>query len=181
MVNGVSAAGAVTAPTDRGMASMSTEDFFEVLITEMQQQDPFEPTKTADMISQVAQIRTIEQSTTLNDALDRLTQQQNVAGASDLLGKHVVAASVDDNGNQQLYEGIVTGVRFESNGLALLELDTGQSVRMADIRTVSANQQPVVDIAELLQAPPPQPAAAQTDDPQKSNTQKNWLQQILGL
>jgi len=130
-------AAAVSASTRSSFDQMRTEDFFRLLIAELQQQDPFEPTKTADMISQVSQIRSIEQTDQLTTTLQLITQQQRTAGASELLGKYVEAVVVQSDGSAQEIGGVVTGVRFNPDGTAILELDTGQAVLAADVTRVS--------------------------------------------
>jgi flagellar basal-body rod modification protein FlgD len=130
--------------TDRSLSSMKSEDFFKILVTELRQQDPFEPAKTADMIGQVSQIRSIELSKNLTDALTQITSQQRTAGASDLLGKYVTATVTSTDGSAQDISGVVTGIRFDSDGSAVLELDTGQSVpatAVTRITSVQAGQQ----------------------------------------
>jgi flagellar basal-body rod modification protein FlgD len=122
---------------NRGLGSLKSEDFFKILVTEMQQQDPFEPTKTSDMISQVSQIRSIELSGKLTDTLDQLTRQQRVSGASELIGKFVQAISVGSDGTQTLHEGVVTSIRFNADGSAVLELDTGEAVPATDVVRVT--------------------------------------------
>jgi flagellar basal-body rod modification protein FlgD len=112
----------------RGLASLATEDFFKILVTEMQNQDPFEPSDSSDLISQVSQIRTIEQADTLTSTLDRLTQQQRMGGVTGLIGKYVQAIAMNEDGDETLYEGVVTSVFFNTDGSAVLELDTGQAI-----------------------------------------------------
>lgn len=119
--------------SDRGFGAMSSEDFFKVLVTELQSQDPFEPAKTGDMISQVSQIRSIELSQTLTDTLGDLAAQQRNAGVGNLLGKFVVAEITGDDGAVREIDGIVTGIRFEPDGAATLELDSGESIAAADV------------------------------------------------
>lgn len=120
---------------------MSSGDFFKLLVVELQQQDPFEPTKTADMIGQVSQIRGIEQSQQLMDVLEQLTSQQRTAGASELLGRFVEAEIVAADGTRSMIAGVVTGVRFGADGVAVLELDTGGTVRASDVTRVMTVEQ----------------------------------------
>lgn len=125
----------------RGVNSLRSEDFFKLLVTELQQQDPLEPTKTGDMIGQVSQIRSIEQNERLNAALQRMSDQQRTTGSTELLNKYVVAQTTDGAGNTVNAEGVVTGVRFASDGAALLDLDNGQTIRAQDVRTVTTVEQ----------------------------------------
>ena len=128
-VNGVGASGAVASTQpDRGLDTLSSEDFFQILVTELQQQDPFEPADTSDMISQVSQIRSIELSGKLNDTLGQLAGQQQWAGVSELIGKYVTADIPLGDGSVASIQGVVTGVRFGSDGTPLLELDTGEAL-----------------------------------------------------
>lgn len=135
---GIGGAGAATgARRERGISSMKSEDFFKLLVTELRQQDPFEPAKTADMIGQVSQIRSIELSTALTGSLEQLSQQQRTAGASELLGKYVTASVPGADGRPSEVSGVVTGVRFNPDGTAVLELDSGASVMAAHVTRVT--------------------------------------------
>lgn len=121
----------------RGVDGLKSEDFFKLLITELQQQDPLKPTETKDMIGQVSQIRTIEQSERLNSALEKMAEAQRTIGAGDFLGKYVVARTMDAEGQVREQAGVVTGVRFAPDGTALLDLDSGQSIRALDVVNVT--------------------------------------------
>jgi flagellar basal-body rod modification protein FlgD len=138
----ISAATSSTGLTTRTAANqMSDQDFFKLLVTELQNQDPFEPAKTSDMIAQVSQIRSIETSSQLMSTLQQMTTQQRTAGASELLGKYVEASVTQSDGTQTTISGLVTGVRFESDGTAMLELDNGQAVRALDVKRVTSASQ----------------------------------------
>jgi flagellar basal-body rod modification protein FlgD len=130
--------GATATSAERGLDAFKSEDFFKLLVTELQQQDPFEPTETSDMIGQVSQIRSIEVSNDLTDVLASLTNQQQTSGVSDLLGKFISARIVDSEGTAYDVAGVVTGVRFEDDGAAVLELDTGESVLASDVEYVTS-------------------------------------------
>lgn len=125
------------ATTGRGLGSMKSEDFFKILLSELQNQDPLEPSKTADMIGQVSQIRSIELSGKLTDTLDMLTRQQRMGGSSELIGKYVQALTMAADGSQTVSEGVVTSVYFASDGSAVLELDTGTAVKASDVIRVT--------------------------------------------
>ncbi len=127
--------------SDRGIATLSSEDFFKILVSELQTQDPLEPSKTSDMIGQVSQIRSIELSSKMGDTLDTLVQQQRTAGMADFLGKYVTAVTNAPDGSPIATEGVVTGVTFASDGSAVLELDTGLSVPVRDVVHVSTLEQ----------------------------------------
>ncbi len=127
--------------SDRGIATLSSEDFFKILVSELQTQDPLEPSKTSDMIGQVSQIRSIELSSKMGDTLDTLVQQQRTAGMADFLGKFVTAVTNGPDGSPIATEGVVTGVVFAGDGSAVLELDNGLAVAVRDVVRVTTLEQ----------------------------------------
>ncbi len=135
----VSAIGTTPTTTKQtDLNGLSSEDFFKLLVTELRQQDPLQPTKTSDLIGQVSQIRSIELSKNLTDALTQVTRNQRVAGASELIGKYVTATITGTDGAAQQVSGVVTGVQFDSSGTAVLELDTGQSIPADSVTRITS-------------------------------------------
>jgi flagellar hook assembly protein FlgD len=126
-----------TSASASALSGLESEDFFRILVSELQQQDPFEPTETADMIGQVSQIRSIELTGQLTETLEQMTRQQHVSGTSELIGKYVVATVTASDGSEAAIEGVVTSVRFDGDGVAVLELDTGQSVQADDVTWIT--------------------------------------------
>lgn len=126
---------------DRGLSSLKSEDFFKILVTELQNQDPFKPSDSSQMIASVSQIRTIEQSDQLTRTLAQLAQTQRVGGSNELIGKYVQAVAVDGSGNELLFEGVVTSVYYNSQGQAILELDTGDVVEAGYLVRVTTPEQ----------------------------------------
>lgn len=130
-----------------GLSGMKSEDFFRLLVTEMQQQDPLEPSKTSDMIGQVSQIRSIELSNSLTTALDAMVTQQRAFGTSELIGKYIQADTINADGEPLTVDGVVTAARFNPDGQAVLELDNGLAVAARDVVLVAASA-PVAPPAE---------------------------------
>ncbi|MFH1745722.1 MAG: flagellar hook capping FlgD N-terminal domain-containing protein [Planctomycetota bacterium] len=161
--------------TERGLGEMSSQDFFKLLVTELQQQDPLEPTATADMISQVSQIRSIELSQQLTSTLDELASQQRTNGLGELLGKYVEGLTSGPDGSPITITGVVTGVRFGPDGTALLELDTGQSIRAVDVSRITTPEQLSVSGGDADKSE----ATAQAEAPAEKSPAK-WLQ-LKGL
>lgn len=135
---------------DRGLSSLKSEDFFKILVTELQNQDPFKPSDSSQMIASVSQIRTIEQSDQLTRTLAQLAQTQRVGGSNELIGKYVQAVAVDESGNELLFEGVVTSVYYNSQGQAILELDTGDVVEAGYVVRVTTSDQIEAERAEEI-------------------------------
>jgi flagellar basal-body rod modification protein FlgD len=145
-VDGISAATlspSATAATSRSAADLTSDDFFKLLITQLQQQDPLEPMDNTEMLKQIASVREIELSSTLTESLRSLTGQQQFASASSLLGQFV-ASHPDESGYS--VRGIVEGVRFDGNGSPVLQLANGSEIPLNDVASIK----PALSVAESM-------------------------------
>ncbi len=71
---------------------LGKEAFLQLLVTQMQHQDPLEPMDNSQMIAQLAQFTSLEQMNNLNDSFDTLSgniDQLNFISANSLLGREV--------------------------------------------------------------------------------------------
>ncbi|RMF83163.1 MAG: hypothetical protein D6744_05210 [Planctomycetota bacterium] len=189
-ISGVSA-GVAGRPvrSDRGLEALKSEDFFRILVTELQQQDPFEPADTSDMINQVSEIRSIELSSKLSDTLGKLAGQQQRAGVSELIGKFVTAEVPLGDGGVASVQGVVTGVRFDADGTAMLELDTGEALPadlVTHVTTLTALESGLapeaLDVSEDVTT---DQTATPVEDDKQAATQRSrkppWLQLTSSL
>jgi flagellar basal-body rod modification protein FlgD len=86
----------------QSMDDLDSNDFLQLMITQLQQQDPLNPMDNNQMVQQISSIRELSATTKLTSTLDSVQAGQNIATASSLIGKSVDA--IDDSGNP------VTGV-----------------------------------------------------------------------
>lgn len=138
-VDGVGATGStssVASASSGGASSMTPEDFYKILIAELQYQDPSQPMDNAQMVQQVANIQSIQASSTMTTALQSVTRQQNFGTAAAMIGKKVTGEVQDAGGDKQTVQGVVTSVTFESNGKAVLQLDTGTKLPLEAVVAV---------------------------------------------
>src|SRR5262245_27246329 len=68
---------------------VSQEDFFKILVTQLQFQDPLKPIDNQAFIAQIAQFTSLEQSRQANDRIDALLSVQAATLTSGLRGKTV--------------------------------------------------------------------------------------------
>jgi flagellar basal-body rod modification protein FlgD len=66
-----------------GSAASSRDEFLQLLVTQIQHQDPLEPVKQEDFLSQLAQFSTLEGIENLNSTLETYLQGQ-AAGTQEL-------------------------------------------------------------------------------------------------
>lgn len=72
-----------------GFASLGQQDFFRLMTTQMQMQDPFDPVDNKEMLAQMAQFSSLagistmgDTLTSIADKLDALLAAQQAAGAT---------------------------------------------------------------------------------------------------
>ena len=131
------ASAAVQTATSRGLADIRGDDFVNLLVKQLQFQDPFKPISNEEMVSQLSTIRELETNTRLGQRLEQLGDQQRFGSAAALIGRFVSGTVTDDAGQESQISGVVKGVRFNSNGEAVLELDNGQVLPLANLEEVS--------------------------------------------
>lgn len=110
--------------------TLSKDSFLQLLVLQMQNQDPLEPMDNADMLAQLAQFSSLEAQTNLNKSFEQISgniDQLNFISASQMLGKFV--EGVDING--QLHTGTVEGVHLDGS-LVVLTVD-GKLMTMAGV------------------------------------------------
>lgn len=114
------------------MSELSSEEFIQILITELQNQDPFNPNDTSAMLEQISSIRNIESQMDLQTSMEQLVQQNQVASAGGMIGKYVEGHNASNN----VVGGVVTSVRVSGDDI-ILELDSGHSMNMDRVLTIS--------------------------------------------
>uniref|UniRef100_UPI0035685EA9 flagellar hook assembly protein FlgD n=1 Tax=Novipirellula sp. TaxID=2795430 RepID=UPI0035685EA9 len=73
--------------TNDSFSSVDTDSFMKLLISELQNQDPLNPTDNAEMIQQISQIREIGATDQLTQTLSNLSNSQELVTASGLIGR----------------------------------------------------------------------------------------------
>lgn len=128
-----------------GIDGLTGQDFMKILMKQLQYQDPFKPMGNEEMINQIAKIRELEMNTRLTDKLAGLGDQERFGAAAALIGKYVRGEVTDENGNVFPAEGVVTGVRFDKNGDALLELENGDLLPLTALTRVANSKVDMTD------------------------------------
>ena len=114
-------------------AGIETEDFIRVLISELANQDPFDPQDSAALLEQLSSIRNIESQLVLQEKLETLVLQNQVFVAGNLIGRMVTG--LDDRND--MVKGLVQSVRVQ-DGRSVLELDSGASLEMDRVTRIDA-------------------------------------------
>lgn len=105
-----------TAP-DKGRSfgsDLGQEDFIKLLTVELSSQDPLDPKKDSEFISQIMQISSLEQTRATQEDIAAMRLEQRLLQANSMLGQEVNLDTA--NGN---IKGEVTEVRLD-NGIPKL-------------------------------------------------------------
>lgn len=134
----------------RGSSDLGKDEFLQLLVCQLQNQDPLNPQDDTQFISQLAQFSSLEQMTNMNSTLTNTS-------AYELVGKEVIVQTKDATGQINETRGVVDFVEME-NGQAKLSID-GKKFDMEDLVKVMdaayvikqylpsvAEQEPLYDI-----------------------------------
>jgi len=111
-------------------AQLGKDDFLKMLVAQMQNQDPENPTDDSQMAAQLAQFSALEQMTNVADSVGQLSQTMTLGQSYTLIG-HEIAYTASDGSTAA---GIVDGVSV-SDGAPTLDV-AGTSVDPSAITAV---------------------------------------------
>ena len=136
------------AKRETDFSQVDLDQFLQLLITELQNQDPLNPMDNSQLVEQLGQIREIGATNLLTETLDGFLEGQSLTTASSLIGKQVTALS--DTGNE--IQGTVERVSVEpdeDNQQRKLRVYVGQQpVELSNIRQILGGGQAGVDVAD---------------------------------
>lgn len=135
----MNALGSTTAASETGKKSgagrfgeLGSDEFIKILMTELTNQDPLSPNDSKAILEQLSSLRNIEGQLSLQESLESLVSQNQIAQAGGLIGKSIEGL---DTENKKV-NGIVTSVRIV-DGAAVLELDSGKSLPMDRVTNIA--------------------------------------------
>ena len=118
---------AIDATVPLSQSTVSQDDLFRILLTQLRYQDPLKPTDNATFITQLAQFTGLDQARQTNENMVSMLQMQAVDQSVGLIGRTVEIVSA--GGNQV---GQVTTISFDG-GTPLLSIKTSAGATLADI------------------------------------------------
>jgi flagellar basal-body rod modification protein FlgD len=118
--------------TTNASTQLTPTDFINFMVTELQNQDPLDPTDSNQMLQQMSEIGQLQSQDSLQTSLTGMVQQNQVAAASNMIGKLV--AGTDANSNS--ISGVVSAVQVTSSGVNL-QLSTGDTMSMANVTAIT--------------------------------------------
>jgi flagellar basal-body rod modification protein FlgD len=120
-----------TSPT--ASATVSQNQFLQLMVTQLQNQDPLDPTDNGQMLAQLAQFSTLSGMEQLNASFSDMLSLQELTQGSSLIGKQISYT----NSKGTATSGTVSSVGM-SNGTLALQVGNDQ-VQLSQVTGVSGN------------------------------------------
>ena len=114
-----------------GFGGMDSEEFVKIIFTELQNQDPFSPNDSSALLEQLNSIRSIESDMALTSQLESIVFQNQLAGASNLIGRYIQGMA--PGGNR--VDGQVISVIRQGDNIGV-ELDTGWVIDVDQVELI---------------------------------------------
>lgn len=117
--------------------NLNYQDFLNLFVQQLKNQDPMNPMDDNQMMSQLAQMQQMENNMNLTSIVQSLSNSMmgsQLSQYASFIGKSVKVASTDGSGD---ISGVVKEVT-NANGTVNVTLDNGQSYNAQQIKTVSS-------------------------------------------
>ena len=127
-----------TSSTSSLSSEISMENFLTLFVTQLQNQNPLDPTDNTEFMSQLAQFSTLEQEQQQTEYLSDISsigsaslQLDQISLASTFIGKTIKYSDSSDSSSSETLSGVVEGVKLEEDGTVSFIID-GESVSISN-------------------------------------------------
>jgi flagellar basal-body rod modification protein FlgD len=136
------------------LSTLGKDDFLQLLLTQLQNQDPSNPMEDTDFIAQMAQFSTLEQMTNMNSTFEKfITQQQQrqLVSYNQFVGKEITWHKLNEleDGTAEVSEGSgkVASIQFKGESVLFI-LEDGTGLEPGNISQISES----INESNMLQA-----------------------------
>ena len=105
-----------TSSTPSPTSTLDYSSFLQLLIAQLQNQDPLNPTDSTAFVSQLASFSSVEQGVNTNSKLDRLLVDTSLTQASTMVGHSLMSAD-------GTVSGVIASVKVDSSGATAVLTD----------------------------------------------------------
>ncbi|MFN0011078.1 MAG: flagellar hook capping FlgD N-terminal domain-containing protein [Phycisphaerales bacterium] len=112
-------------------SSLSSEQFVKIIFAELSKQDPLKPNDSNQLVSQLANIRSIQSDLDMQSRLKELVSQNQLSTAGGLLGVFVRGTSLEFNA----VSGVVQAISQTKDG-PVLTLADGNRLKFSGITQI---------------------------------------------
>ncbi len=119
--------------TANSKLALTPTDFINMMITQLKNQDPTQPTSNADLLQQMSQIGQLQSQQSLQTNLQSMVLQNQISSASNFIGKRVSGLDTTNH----TVNGVVDSVHIENGGVNL-NLDNGSTLALSNLTDVDS-------------------------------------------
>lgn len=124
----------------KGLQDVDVDQFLDLLIAELSNQDPLDPVDNSEMAQQISQIREISATDKLSDTLSAVLSGQSLTTASNLIGKEVEALSPQGEFVRGTVDRVTVDVDEDDNSQRTYRIHIGeQSFDLNSVREITSN------------------------------------------
>ena len=122
--------------SDLATALSSQKDLYmNLLMAQLQNQDPMEPMSNSEMVSQMAQLATLDSMGSLNTSFGEVLELHRLASGTGMIGREVSYSN-----DREIEQDTVESVSV-NEGAITLQLAGGGEIALSNIRSVSQAQE----------------------------------------
>jgi flagellar basal-body rod modification protein FlgD len=115
--------------------TLTVNDFMNLLVTQLKNQDPTDPISDQDFAAQMAQFTSLQETSNMNTTLTNYSQLSELGTGAGLIGATVTSTQDDSSGNPTTTSGTVTAVGMTNNTVYLTV--NGTQVPLSSITSVT--------------------------------------------
>lgn len=108
------------------------DNFMQMLLTQLRYQDPMNPMKDSDFMSQISQLQMADKMSQLNKSMLESVRAETLSQAANFIGRRVHATQ-----NGETVEGLVSSVQ-QRNGAVTLSVG-GRTVSLPEIERIDTD------------------------------------------
>jgi flagellar basal-body rod modification protein FlgD len=109
--------GAGSGTTKTSSSNDSSNDFMELLLAQMRNQSPWDPMDDSQMISQMAQLNSVEQLQKINKTLEEMKMTTNFLSTASMIGKYASYVKVEGSEKVTVSAGKISAVASDGKDI----------------------------------------------------------------
>jgi len=130
------------ATAGQGLDEMNSKEFMQLLIAELQNQDPLEPMSNQEMVQQIATIQEIATTAQLADTMNAVINGENLSTAAGLIGRAVRAISDQGDNVEGVVERVSVAVDEENRNQRTVKVHVGEhEIDLSNVRDILDGEQ----------------------------------------
>ncbi len=131
-------------------SNLGSDEFLKLLVTELSNQDPTNPTDTSQLLSQLSQIRDIQSTDKLTETLESVVLGQSIATGASLIGRTIEGLDAEADSVNGVVDSVsvVDGVVTLHVGDQTVSLTNVAEILAADEESAAESE----DMSAMLEA-----------------------------